>query len=375
MTLPLASIVINNHNYDRFLGEAIDSALGQTYPNVEVIVVDDGSTDRSREILEMYRERARLIFKANGGQASALNVGFVAAEGAVICFLDADDVLRASAIERAVDSLRRRDIVKAHWPVLEIDGAGRQTGAARPAEPLPVGDCRPVLVHEGPEVLRYPPTSGNAWSREFLERVMPLPEIEIYRFGGSDAYLSTLAPLFGPVHRIDEPQTLYRVHGSNNYAALEFERKLEQNLACYDHLSDALADFCSALRIDADPNLWKERSWLHRFRLAREEMSAVIPPGAQCVLVDEADVGPEIAPGRHVVPLVERDGKNWGPPDDDETAIRELERQRLAGAEFLAFAWPAFWWFDYYAAFSRYLHSNLPQVLENERLVVFDLRA
>jgi glycosyltransferase involved in cell wall biosynthesis len=372
---PLASIVINNYNYDRFLGEAIESALGQTYANVEVIVVDDGSTDSSLEILETYSERVLLVRKANGGQASAINAGFAAAQGAVICFLDADDVLRPSAIHCAVESLRRRDAVKAHWPVLEIDVAGNPTGGVRPVDPLPDGDCRAVIVRDGPEVLRYPPTSGNAWSREFLGRVLPLPELEIYRFGGSDAYLSTLAPLFGPICRINEPQTLYRLHGSNNYAALEFERRLDQNLLCYDHLCEALTAFCRALRIEADANGWKERSWLHRFRVAREELEAVIPPGRRFVLVDQEQVGPEIAPGRTVVPLVERNGESWGAPDGDKAAIHELQRQRLAGAEFVAFAWPAFWWFDYYAEFSKYLHSNLPEILRNDRLVVFDLRA
>jgi glycosyltransferase involved in cell wall biosynthesis len=371
---PLASIVINNHNYDRFLGEAIDSALVQSYANLEVIVVDDGSTDASREILEAYDERARMVLKANGGQASALNAGFAAAEGAVVCFLDADDVLRPSAIERAVAGLLRRDTVKAHWPMLEIDEAGRQTGGLRPGDPLPDGDCQAVLVQEGPELLRYPPTSGNAWSRRFLERVMPVPEIDTYHFGGSDAYLSTLAPLYGPVRRIEEPQTFYRLHGSNNYAALAFERRLEQNLACYDELCESLAAHCRTLGIDADSDGWRQHSWLHQFRLAREELGAVIPPGTQFVLVDQAQVGPEIAPGRRVVPLVERDGESWGAPDDDDSAIGELERQRRLGADFIAFTWPAFWWLDYYAAFSDYLRSNARRILDNERLVVFDLR-
>ena len=85
-----ASIVISNYNYGRYLPDAIDSALAQTYADTEVIVVDDGSTDDSRRIIEAYRDRIVAIFKANGGQASALNAGFAASGGEVIVFLDAD---------------------------------------------------------------------------------------------------------------------------------------------------------------------------------------------------------------------------------------------------------------------------------------------
>jgi glycosyltransferase involved in cell wall biosynthesis len=69
---PLVSILINNYNYGRFLTEAIDSALNQTYSNIEVIVVDDGSTDNSQEIIKSYQDKIIPILKPNGGQASAI---------------------------------------------------------------------------------------------------------------------------------------------------------------------------------------------------------------------------------------------------------------------------------------------------------------
>ena len=87
------SIVINNFNYARFVTAAVESALGQNYPNCEVIVVDDGSTNDSRELLERFAGRVQLVFKENGGQASAMNTGFRAAHGALIVFLDSDDAL------------------------------------------------------------------------------------------------------------------------------------------------------------------------------------------------------------------------------------------------------------------------------------------
>ena len=97
----LASIIIDNYNYAGFLREAIESALNQTYQKIEIIVVDDGSTDSSREIISSYGCRVISILKCNGGQNSALNAGFSASRGNVILFLDSDDALLPTAVEAA----------------------------------------------------------------------------------------------------------------------------------------------------------------------------------------------------------------------------------------------------------------------------------
>src|SRR5215813_6060987 len=99
---PLASIIIDNYNYGRFLQGAIDSALQQTYTPLEVIVVDDGSTDNSREIIAGYGPRIIPVLKENGGQASAFNAGFRVSRGAVVFFLDSDDLLIPTAVENVV---------------------------------------------------------------------------------------------------------------------------------------------------------------------------------------------------------------------------------------------------------------------------------
>src|SRR5436853_3004216 len=83
-TTQRVSIIINNYNYGRFLRDAIDSALGQGYPNTEVVVVDDGSSDDSRDIIASYGNRIIPVLKVNGGQASAFNAGFEASGGDVI---------------------------------------------------------------------------------------------------------------------------------------------------------------------------------------------------------------------------------------------------------------------------------------------------
>src|ERR671933_952190 len=105
---PLVSIAINNYNYARFLPQAIDSALNQTYPNVEVVVVDDGSTDNSREIIASYGSKIIPGLKENGGQASAFNAGFAASRGDVICFLDSDDAFLPEKVAEVIDAFGDR---------------------------------------------------------------------------------------------------------------------------------------------------------------------------------------------------------------------------------------------------------------------------
>ena len=107
---PLVSILINNYNYGRFLGAAIDSALEQAYPKVEVIVVDDGSTDGSREIIASYGERIIAVLKGNGGQGSAFNAGVAASRGDILCFLDADDFFYPDKVSHIVEAFRQRGL-------------------------------------------------------------------------------------------------------------------------------------------------------------------------------------------------------------------------------------------------------------------------
>jgi glycosyltransferase involved in cell wall biosynthesis len=102
MVAPLVSIIINNYNYADFLAAAIESALGQSYTPVEVLVVDDGSTDSSRQIIARYGSRILPVLKTNGGQASAFNFGIAASHGEIICFLDSDDLFHRDKVKEVV---------------------------------------------------------------------------------------------------------------------------------------------------------------------------------------------------------------------------------------------------------------------------------
>ena len=95
---PLVSVLIPCHNNEAFVGEAIESALGQTYPNIEVIVVDDGSTDKSLNVIKSYGDRIKWKSGPNRGACAARNTSFFQSQGEFIQFLDADDLIAADKI-------------------------------------------------------------------------------------------------------------------------------------------------------------------------------------------------------------------------------------------------------------------------------------
>jgi len=104
---PLVSVIIPAYNAAAFLGETLDSALAQTYPNLEIIVVDDGSTDATPEILESYGDRIRVRRQTNAGQAAARNFGARESHGELLAFLDNDDLWDPEKIARQVALLSR----------------------------------------------------------------------------------------------------------------------------------------------------------------------------------------------------------------------------------------------------------------------------
>jgi len=96
----LVSVLVPSYNSEVYLQECLESALAQTYPNVEIIVVDDGSTDSSLEIAKRFEPRGVLVIsQSNRGQAGALNTAFDASTGDYIQYLDADDMLDPRKIE------------------------------------------------------------------------------------------------------------------------------------------------------------------------------------------------------------------------------------------------------------------------------------
>lgn len=254
---PLVSIIINNYNYARFLLEAIDSALCQTFQLTEVIVVDDGSTDQSPDMICGYGKRVTSILKKNGGQASALNAGFAASRGDLVIFLDADDILLPHAVQQVVDSFRADTaLVKVQYRMEVIGEDGQRTGVIKPAchIPMPGGDLRRQELLF-PFDLAWQPTSGNVIASRTLRQIFPIPEYD-YGCVGADWYLSHLTPLFGPVRSLDKVCALYRVHTLNNYELTRSTLDLghvRQTILYSDHTVKYLKKFADQLGLPERP--------------------------------------------------------------------------------------------------------------------------
>lgn len=216
----LVSIAINNYNYGQFLSQAIDSCLTQSYSPVEVIVVDDGSTDNSREIMATYGDKIIPVFKENGGQASAFNAGFAASHGEIICFLDADDVCLPEKVAEVVKAFGdRTDLEWCFHPLKWVDGEAKSSIERGFVYP-PAGEYD-LREHIKKGKLRdklpvLPSTSGLCFRRSLLTQILPMPEAK--RIGLNDGYLEFVAIALSKGLLLDRELTLYRVHGANAYS-------------------------------------------------------------------------------------------------------------------------------------------------------------
>jgi glycosyltransferase involved in cell wall biosynthesis len=211
---PLVSILINNYNYGRFLGEAIDSALNQTYSTIEVVVVDDGSTDNSLEIIDRYCDRIVKVAKQNGGQGSAFNAGFEKCKGEFICFLDSDDVFALGKVDRVVQIFGENAGIGWCWDIeRKFEDQTRERLPRNEGTTRGRLDARQQMVDGTPPMI---PTacSGMSFRRETLARILPMPESFKTL---ADGYVKLAALALSEGWFEPEELTLQRIHGDNVY--------------------------------------------------------------------------------------------------------------------------------------------------------------
>lgn len=208
----LVSIIITSFNYGRFIRETIDSALNQTYPYVEVIVVDDGSADDSRQIIASYASRVVPIFKENGGLASAINAGFAVSRGDLVCLLDSDDAFLPQKVSRVVDAWKAQPGAAIVYHQMQtVDARNNRLGRPWPRA-VWNGDLRSRVERSG-GWWPHPNTSALSFTRSYLERMLPVPEPN--RSVYPDPYLAGPAAFVGPVTGLRAPLARYRLHGQN----------------------------------------------------------------------------------------------------------------------------------------------------------------
>jgi glycosyl transferase family 2 len=244
---PAVSIVIATYNRRSWLRLAIESVLAQDYPDLELLVMDDGSTDETPELLADYArrnppERFRFERHENMGQARTLNRGWELARGEVLGYLSDDDLLAPDAVTRLVAELEAPELVAAYPGHRIIDAEGRVIDSIRPIAYSPREAFRMLDTVIGPGCLarREPLESTGGWD----------PEL---RFMG-DFILWIKLGLSGPIARVPEPLASWRRHGEAQSVriAADHGRELLALVGVAAQLlelpPDAFADRAEALR-------------------------------------------------------------------------------------------------------------------------------
>jgi len=211
---PFVTALIDTYNHESFIEEAVASVLGQDFPasETEILVVDDGSTDRTAEIVGKFAPRVRLLRKRNGGQGSAFNAGIPEARGETVAFLDGDDWWAPGKLS-AVASVfvAEPGVGLVGHGITQVYPDGRRR-AELPRE----------LTHfqldsiEAAKIFRmrrgFLGTSRMAYRRQVLAQIGVVPEALKFE---ADEYLFTLAGVFADVMILPTTYTFYRLHGGN----------------------------------------------------------------------------------------------------------------------------------------------------------------
>lgn len=209
MKNPLVSVILNNYNYADFLGEAIESVLKQTYQNYEIILVDDGSTDSSREIIAHYAQENSVIvpvYKENGGQTSAFNAAFQKANGEIIALLDSDDYWYPEKLEKIVAKHEKYDFVQ-HYLSKNGNGIYREVNTKI--------NWHDVLIQYG-YLYNHSVSSSLSFSRDLIRPFFPLLNEQDMRYC-ADGILVMVALSLTEVGFIEEELGFYRIHGKNGF--------------------------------------------------------------------------------------------------------------------------------------------------------------
>ncbi|MGZ7445997.1 glycosyltransferase family 2 protein [Paenibacillus sp. TH7-28] len=223
------SVMISNYNYASYLPEAIESVLSQTYQNFELIIVDDGSLDNSKEIILKYKEnypdKIKAVLKENGGQASAFNAAFELTTGSIISFLDADDYWYSEKLSVISEYHKSYNAIQHN---LLINNQSKFTY-------LEDKVCKQKRLLEMYGFMGTIPTSGLSFYKDDIKDFFPIPR-DSYKIC-ADLYLKIMYLNKGDIFSIDQPLGCYRSHNSNNWFNSQFS-SIAYNENTLNHLNE-----------------------------------------------------------------------------------------------------------------------------------------
>jgi glycosyltransferase involved in cell wall biosynthesis len=230
------SILIDTYNHEHFIERAIISVLEQdmAMDEVEILVVDDGSTDRTPEVARQFERRVRLVRKPNGGQASAFNLGLAQLSGDIVAMLDGDDWWEKEKLRLVLDAFQRHPAIGAVGNSLnEVDADGNILSSIAPdhLDPFYLRSLKEGIQFR--TLMTYMGTSRLALRKSVLEKILPVPEDLVIE---ADEYLATLAVAISGGLILDQHLTNYRYHPGNLYQfskfSLEKARRKSKVLQC-----------------------------------------------------------------------------------------------------------------------------------------------
>ena len=223
--IPLVSVVIPNFNYGRFLNQCIDSILAQDYQNLELIVVDDGSTDNSRDIARSYGDKIILIEQSNLGVNAARNQGAIAAKGDYVAYCDSDDFWRVDKISRQMSIFESRpNLALVFCGIQETDARGNFIVVK---EPVFSGYLANKYI-QNPSIAIVPNAPSTALIKRSLIFKIGMWD-ESIRGNAEDWDFFRRLSLVGEFAFEKEPATFVRVHDSNR-SNLEIQQSYLDNL-------------------------------------------------------------------------------------------------------------------------------------------------
>lgn len=241
MSRPFVSVLIDTYNHEKFIGQAIASVLEQDFPasDREIIVVDDGSTDGTPEMVKKFEPLVRLQRKQNGGQASAFNFGIPQCRGEIIAFLDGDDWWEPGKLKAVLSEFEAHPEIGAVGNGLfEVDEQGKQLFQNAPDRRY---SCRLRSLEEARQFLAlrsFLGTSRLAVRRSVLDRIVPLPEGLLVE---ADEFLFTMAVALSGCIVLEQPLTSYRYHSDNQFQfTARDDRRRERKFISLDCLARQL---------------------------------------------------------------------------------------------------------------------------------------
>ena len=236
MARPTLSILIDTYNHEKFIEQAVVSVLEQDFPlqSAEILVVDDGSTDLTPQILKKFEPQVRVLRKTNGGQASAFNFAIPQCRGEIIAFLDGDDWWTKDKLRTIMDVFEANaDVGAIGHGCLMVDGDGKLQKIVGPKETIRLNVRTPESARVFAEYRCFFGTSKVAYRKGILDRILPIPEGAVIE---ADEYLFTLALFYADAIVLKDALFYYRLHGGNMYmqsVATEIgSRRKYNSLAC-----------------------------------------------------------------------------------------------------------------------------------------------